>query len=75
MGGATQARAAELAATVGIEHATRFIPLADKKRGREPIDRGDTLISGAQILLGAREVDSERIVDPSRSPVYTGSLF
>ena len=58
-----------------IEHATRFIPLADKKRGREPIDRGDTLISGAQILLGAREVDSERIVDPSRSPVYTGSLF
>lgn len=59
-----------------VEHITGFTPDPTAKRSQESIDRGDTVISAAQRLLGAREVDSVRVVDPSRSPFYqSGGLF
>ncbi len=63
-----------------IAHLTGYVPEdvakdAGRKKAKDPIDRGDCLISGAQVLLGAKEVSSEQVVDPTRSPVYTGGLF
>jgi phage terminase large subunit-like protein len=50
------------------EHVTGFTGHAR----REPIDRGDTLISGAQVLLGVEE-RAGRVVDPLRSPLFSAA--
>lgn len=56
-----------------VAHLTRFVPEGDRRATKEPIDRGDTLISAAQHLLGVREAGPSQIVDPTRSPMYTTS--
>ena len=56
-------------------HLTGYVPASTDKRSTDSIDRGDCLISGAQVLLGAKEVSSEQVMDPTRSPVYSGGLF
>ena len=60
------------------EHLTRFVPgPGGRSSTRDPIDRGDTLIAAAQVLLGVRERGGGlTMVDPSKSPVYTtGRIF
>lgn len=59
-----------------VAHLTRFAPAATgRRKGREPVDRGDTLIAAAQRLLGAREGDGV-VIDPTASPVFTeGRMF
>jgi hypothetical protein len=50
-----------------VEHLTRPV------EAKGLIDRGDTLISGAQELFGVRErAGAMGLVDPASSPVYSG---
>lgn len=58
-----------------IAHVTGFVPDPQARKSQDPIDRGDTLISAAQRLLGAREIDAHRVADATRSPMFSGSIF
>jgi phage terminase large subunit-like protein len=57
--------------TSTVDHLTRYSP-APTRRGRQPIDRGDTLIGAAQQLLGVRERGGALLLDPLTSPLYQG---
>lgn len=59
-----------------VAHITRFAPSSTgRRKGRESVDRGDTLIAAAQRLLGAREGEGV-VIDPTASPVFTeGRMF